>query len=493
MTTPPGDLSALLASRLAARLVPGVRDETVPAVASLAAFKARLYRRYVHAAHLEVLDRALEDVVRYVETRGAEGTGRLVIAMPPRHGKSLTTSKLLPAWFLGRNPDKRVMLVSYGQSMATKNSRTARNLVASAAYRDVFPAVRLAEDSQSVSEWNIAGREGGADALGILGAAAGKGAHLLVIDDPHKNRAEAESVTLRDKVWDAYGDDLYTRLEPGGAVIVMATRWHEDDLTGRLLRTRGDEWAVLSLPGIAEEGDPLGREVGAALWPEMFDEAALDARRRTLGPYGFAALYQQNPRPAEGGIFKPGWFKPYARVMPEREEAVRYWDLAMSSKTSADYTVGVRLERGKDGLVYVTDIARGQVELADLPRWISDVMRSDGPDVRQGFEMAGYTTRAVQALVKRRELAAYQVKGYRADTDKLTRALPFAARAALETVRVVVGPGAVDRADADAFVDELAAFPNGAHDDQVDAVAGAWMMINEVKRTRTATAKSYIG
>lgn len=484
---PSPNLSAVLAERIAAAIVPGLVDESNPAARSFTEFKRRIYRRYEHAPHLQLLDEKLEAVTRYVETGGREGIGRLIIAMPPRHGKSMTTSRLFPAWFLGRNPNKRAMLVSYGQSMAVKNSRTARNFIKGTVYGDIFPGVRLAEDSQSVSEWNIQGHEGGADALGILGAATGKGAHLLIIDDPHKNRAEVESVTLREKVWSAYTDDLYTRLEPGGAVVVMATRWHEDDLTGRLLKQAG--WELLILPAIAEEGDPMGREPGAALWGARFSVEVLADIRSGMGPYGWAALYQQAPRPAEGGIFKGAWFRPYRRVVPERVKAVRYWDLAMSSKTSADYTVGVRLELAKDGDYYITDVARGQVELADLPGFLADVMLADGAEVRQGFEEAGYMTRAIKELIRRRELAGFVIKGYRADKDKLTRALPFAARCALGAVHVALSPTA-----GDVFVEELMSFPNGAHDDQVDAAAGAWLMLNEAERKPiVAEARSYVG
>jgi len=192
------DLSVALGAAWAAAVVPGARL-AVPGVESLTAFKRHMWRRYVHAAHLDLLDRKLEDVTRYVESGGREGIGRLIISMPPRHGKTMTTSRLFPAWFLGRNPHKRVMLVSYGQSLANKNSRAARNFVRAPVYRELFPSVHLAEDSAAVMEWEIGGTagEGGVTALGVDGASTGKGAHVLLIDDPHKGRKEAESKTMR--------------------------------------------------------------------------------------------------------------------------------------------------------------------------------------------------------------------------------------------------------------------------------------------------------
>ena len=251
-------------------------------------YKRYIFRRYRHAPHLELLDTALEEVVRYVESGGQEGIGRLIVEEPPRHGKTLTVSRLFPTWALGRNPEHRAMLISYGHTLANKNSRMARNILKSPWYQTIFPGVELASDSASSDAWDIKGYEGGCDALGITGGATGKGAHYLVIDDPLKNRQEAESIVYRERTWDAYTNDLYTRLEPGGAIILTATRWHKDDPTGRVCKNNtvidyadwvdrgnptatddGDElWVRISLPAIAEDdNDALGRKLGEALWP----------------------------------------------------------------------------------------------------------------------------------------------------------------------------------------------------------------------------------
>ena len=203
----------------------------------LTAYKQHIFRNYQHAPHLELIDTALEYVVDYVESGGTEGIGRLIIEEPPRHGKTLTVSRLFPTWALGRNPDHRVMLISYGHSLANKNSRMARNILKSPWYQTIFPGVELAKDSASSHEWDIEGHEGGCDALGITGGATGKGSHYLIIDDPLKNRQEAESKVYRERAWDAYTNDLYTRLEPGGAIILTATRWHKDDPTGRVCKS----------------------------------------------------------------------------------------------------------------------------------------------------------------------------------------------------------------------------------------------------------------
>jgi predicted phage terminase large subunit-like protein len=260
----------------------------------------------------------------------------------------------------------------------------------------------------------------------------------------------------------------------------MATRWHEDDITGRALRLMAHEgWEVLNLPALAKDNDPLGRLPGEALWPARYDVPALGLRRQSVGEYEWAAKYDGEPRPSEGGIFKPAWFKPFVQVLPPIRFAVRYWDLAMSSRTAADYTVGIRLAECADGFLYITGIVREQVELADLPALLRDTMMGDGAGIRQGFENKGYMVRAIQDLVKDRQMRQYRIKGYEADTDKLTRALPLASQSSLSRVRVYVGQGGVSLAQAEALLDEMASFPFGTHDDQVDALAGALLMSSE--------------
>lgn len=435
-------------------------------------YKRHIYRRYQHAPHLEALDRCLTEVARYVESGGQTGIGRLIVEMPPRHGKTLTISRYFPTWLLGRNPHARVMLVSYGASLAEKNSRYARNLILSPRYQEYFP-VTLAQGSKSVQEWDLADYEGGVSAMGIGGAATGKGANCLIIDDPVKNREEAESETIRDKIWDAYTDDLYTRLEPGGAVIVVMTRWHTDDLIGRLLTSEPEKWTRLRLPAYAEDNDALGRAPGAPLWPARFPLTALQDIERTLGPYSWSALYQQNPVPAEGGIFKRRWFYPLIQQVPPIVRAVRYWDLAMSEKTSADYTVGVKLGQATDGHYYVLDVARKQIDWGDLTGYMAEVMLADGVDVSQGIEEKGYMSRAVQTLNADPRLHRYSIWGYPVDRDKVTRALPAAAKFAAGVIHVATAHWS------EHYIDELCSFPNGTHDDQVDATSGAWAMMDD--------------
>jgi predicted phage terminase large subunit-like protein len=432
---------------------------------SLTDFKRQLYRRYLHGTHLDALDHLLTQVTRYVETRGREGIGRAIIEMPPRHGKTVTTSRLYPTWHLGRNPDHRIILVSYGATLAEKNSRYARNLIQSPRYTDLFPHVRLAKDSKAADAWDLDGYEGGMDAMGIGGGVTGKGSHVLIIDDPIKNREEAESETYREKVWDSFSDDLYTRLEPGGAVVVMATRWHVDDLIGRLLRTEPEKWHRLNMPAIDDDGN--------ALWAERFPIDVLRDIEATLGPYSWSALYQQNPTPAEGGIFKYAWFENRVSQPPEIVRAARFWDLAMSEKTTADYTVGWKMGQATDGHYYVLDVTRGQVEWGDLTEFMAQTILADGASVAQGIEEKGFMARAIQNLNADPRLHGYSVWGYPVDKDKVTRALPFAAKCAAGLIHMVNAHWT------EAAIEELCSFPHGANDDQVDAASGAWTMLDE--------------
>lgn len=441
-------------------------------------FKYYLYKRYQHSKHLEVFDQSLMQVARYVETGGKEGIGFLISEMPPRHGKTLTLSRFFPAWFLGRNPEYRVMNVAYGATLAEKSSRLARNLIDSPWYKAVFPGVHLDPQSKAADAWNLLGHEGGLDAMGVLGGATGKGAHLLLPDDLIKNREEAESETIREKVWDALIDDLLTRLEPGGAVVLNATRWHQDDPIGRALKylkeVFGDKMVRIRFPAIAEPNDPLERAEGEALWPERYPIDVLRRIEKTMGSYSWSALYQQNPVPAEGGIFKRAWFDspehPLINNPPPMVYVYRYWDLAMSEKTSADFTAGVKIGQGTDGKWYILDVKHARVDWGELTEYLAKTILEDGATVQQGIEQKGYMSRAITDLNSDSRFRGYAIFGYDVDTDKVTRALPFAAQCGAGNVY------AVNAGWTQAYLDELCSFPMGAHDDQVDASSGAWAM-----------------
>lgn len=283
---------------------------------------------------------------------------RLMIFSPPRHGKSELGTIHFPAWYMMRNPDRRVILTSYAANLADTFSRRIRAIFRDHAY-NLF-GVSIASDSAKVDEWDIEGHHGKLIAAGVGGPITGQGASLLIIDDPLKNAEEANSPTMRQKIWDWFVSTAYTRLEPDGAIVLTLTRWHEDDLAGRLMKQMGEEdgehWEILNLPALAEAKDPLGREVGEALWPSRFNVQTLLRIKRAVGSYVWSALYQQRPQDLHGGGFKAFWFKWYTKNEISHKDGQWYFreermtlfqgvDPAISEKTEADdfviFTAGI--------------------------------------------------------------------------------------------------------------------------------------------------------
>src|SRR5579863_3617589 len=295
----------------------------------LGEFISLLEPSYVRAQHTVAICDHLEAVER-------GEIDRLMIFMPPRHGKTMHVSQALPAWTLGRNPHAQVVLASYGAELAEGNSRKARSYMRS----DRWPfECRVSEESRAQNRWQT-------DAGGILiatgceGGLTGYGADRLIIDDPIRDRADAESESMRDRLWSWYSDVARTRLMPSGRIVLCQTRWHDDDLAGRILDSEdGKRWTVLSLPAIAEEDDALGRGVGEALWPQRFPVDALPSvANGEISASSFASLYQQNPIPVGGATFKLEWTKNRYDAAPGRYGAFRVMviDGAWSAKSSAD-------------------------------------------------------------------------------------------------------------------------------------------------------------
>lgn len=268
---------------------------------------------------------------------------RLMIFVPPRNGKSEIGSILFPAWLLGRHPEKEVITSSYSADLAQDFGYKTRNVVDSQEYQELFKT-RLREDSKSKAKW-LTEEGGGYTAVGVGGAITGRGADILIIDDPIKNREEAESQVVRDKIWNWYTSTAYTRLEKGGAVILILTRWHKDDLAGRLLKKMeeggeySDKWEVIKFPAIATHDEKF-RKQGEVLWPEKYDLKALLSIKDTVGAYDWSALYMQEPVSSETQEFREEFFQ--YRTMEEVKaldtRRTLTIDTAISQKASADYT-----------------------------------------------------------------------------------------------------------------------------------------------------------
>lgn len=399
---------------------------------------------------------------------------RLMVFMPPRHGKSELTSKRFPAWFLGRNPGKQVITASYSADLAQDFGRHARNIVASSEFAALFPGVGVAGDSAARDKWHTT-KGGVYTAAGVAGSLTGKGAHVALIDDPIKGRQEAESDTVRNAVWDWYRSVLRTRLMPGGAIVLVLTRWHPDDLAGRLLEEMqngtGESWDVLSLPAIADNADDaLGRQIGEPLWPDVFDLAELEAIKKAVGARDWSALYQQQPTPGEGVLIKAAMLGVVDEA-PVGGSIVRRWDLAATRQMGTrdpDWTVGLKMSRAPDGRFYILDMVRFRGGPDEVEATIKATAQQDGRGVHVVIPQDPGQAGVAQAQYLVRKLAGYRAKAVRETGDKATRAAPFASQVNAGNVSLVRAPW--NRA----FIEECVSFPAGTHDDQVDAASGAF-------------------
>lgn len=400
---------------------------------------------------------------------------RVMIFAPPRHGKSELFSRLFPAYYLTLFPDRWAGYNSYAAELAYTLSRSSREnyLSGGGVIRDSAAAVKHWE--------TIAG--GGLWAAGVGGPITGKGFHLGGIDDPIKNAEEAQSEIVNQNHRNWYQSTFYTREEPGGAIGVMATRWNEMDLPGWLLAQEYEEepehWHIVCLEAIKEEQpmeipptctlEPDDREIGEALCPERYSVEKLRKIEKRIGPYYWNALYRQRPAPREGGLFKLSDLAHEVGAAPTEARRVRYWDLGGSDSTKADYSVGCLMaEHG--GIYYVEDVQRGQWSPGDRNQKIKDTAETDlekyGVIPTWIEKVPGLAVEVIDNIVK--FMAGFKVHTEMAKADKETRADPLASQCEGKNVRVVKAPWNVS------FRTELAAFPHGAHDDQVDAASGAF-------------------
>lgn len=407
---------------------------------------------YVDGLHIRII---CETIERFLDSdrRG------LMISMPPRHMKSTIGTECLPAWWLSKNPQGEVIIASYNQSQARKMSRACRQRFDTESHRSIFKPVTFAVDA--VDEVQIAGKLNGRPSLiaaGVGSGLTGSGGDLIIIDDPVKDMEEAESLTIRDKVYDWYTSVASTRLSPGGHIILIMTRWHHDDLAGRILNDDRDSWEVLNLPAISDDGE--------ALWPERFPVSDLESKRRAMGSRVFEALYQGRPTPLEGGMFKREWVH-YDSPLPQDATRVRYWDKA-ATHGDGDWTVGALLSM-KEGRYCIEDIVRLQGSPYEVQETIRATAERDGLRVMVRMEQEpGSSGVDVIDHYARQVLRGYDFRPDKVTGDKQVRAGPMAA--AMECGNLWLARGPWNRE----LETELLEFPLGAHDDQVDACSGAF-------------------
>jgi len=385
---------------------------------------------------------------------------------------------LYPSWYLGRNPSKQIIAASHTAELAESFGRRVRNLCKSPEYGRLFPGATLSDDSQAAGRWDTAAG-GGYFAAGVGGSVTGRRADIVILDDVVRSREDADSERVRQKTWDWYVADLKTRLKPHGAIVLIMTRWHVDDLAGRLLedqRHGGEQWEIVSLPMIAGDNDPLGRAKGEQLWPEWFTPDMIQQARRDSR--NWAALYQQSPTVDGGNILKRDWWRiwPEGKPLPKCEHVFLSWDTAYSDKGYRDNSYSAMTAWG---VWYDEQEARhallllrawhGQIDYPDLRRKARDLDKELQPDCHL-IEKKASGQSLIQDL---RRIPSVRVRTYNPDKDKITRA--YSVQAMLEAGQV----WAPDRRWAEQLIESVAQFPSGAppSSDYTDTVTQALLYL----------------
>lgn len=412
--------------------------------------------------HLDVLDDALMKV--------SEGEiKRLIVTMPPRHGKSERVSRKFPAWHIGRNPNDEIILASYSIDLSRGFSRIARDTLSGNV--GVFDT-EVDANNKSSESWGISDHRGGLHAAGVGGPITGKGAKIAIIDDPVKNAEEADSETMREKIWEWYTSTLYTRLTPDGRIVVVMTRWHEDDLVGRLLKKESDEikegvhkgerWTVINFPALAEKDDYLQRPEGEPLWPEQgFDKERMEQIKVDVGSRVFNALYQQRPSAADGNILKRDWWSYYDSAPPFASMLISV-DATFKDEDTSDFVV-IQVWGKVQANMYLVDQVRAKMNFPATIQTIRNVTKKY-PEAHWKLVEDKANGSAIIATLHR-EIGG--IVAINPEGGKVARV--NAVSAYIESGNVFL-PRASWIQD---FVEEAASFPNGKHDDQVDAMSQA--------------------
>jgi len=481
---------------------------------------------WVHNLICTKLEKFSADVI-------AKKAPRLMIFVPPRHGKSEIASKNFPAWHLGHAPHHEIIAASYGVSLPMGFSRKIKEMIKTPAYQGVFPKTLMHPDAQATEGW-LTTKGGGYVPAGVGGSITGKGAHVLIIDDPVKDADEADSETIRERNWDWYGSTARTRLAPGGGILVIQTRWHDDDLSGKLIhqmtedlreieeelqeaREAGadektlarieakkdevEQWEIINLPALAEQEeyfDPVSgkivhsrdndscrflRHQGDALHPARFDELSLRKMRRTMAKRHWSALMQQNPVPDDGDIFTKDSF----RMMPVRPRLSNHhvyiaWDLAIGQKQQNDWTVGLVGALDENGFLIIYDMIR--VKTNELAKLIFDTSLLYRHNLQQmGLERGQIQMSIMPSLERLFDDNSKANGGFypsfnedlKPITDKVARAR--VAQGMAQHGKILLPQ---DQPWVETFLAELLRFPNGLHDDIVDALSWLCRMVEGV-------------
>lgn len=421
-------------------------------------FVTTMWPGFIHGRHHALMAKKFEEI--------ADGkTKRLIINMPPRHTKSEFASYMLPAWFLGRFPGKKIIQCSNTAELAVGFGRKVRNLVDSEAYAKIFPNVALRSDSKAAGRWST-NANGEYFAIGVGGTVTGKGADLLIIDDPHSEQEAALAAgdpSVFDKVYEWYTSGPRQRLQPGGSIVVVMTRWAKRDLTGKILQSMtdrdGDEWEIIELPAILPSEKPL--------WPEFWSYDELSKLRIELPLSKWQAQYQQDPTSEEGALVKREWWMEWENeIPPPCEFIIQSWDTAFTKSERADYsactTWGVfyKDENELDPNIILLDAFKERMEFPELKARAMEYYQEWQPDA---FIVEAKASGAPLVFELRRMGIPVQEFTPTRGNDKISR---------LNSVTDLFASGKVwapRKRWAEEVIEEMAAFPNSDHDDLVDS------------------------
>lgn len=405
---------------------------------------------------------------------------RLMFTLPPRHGKTELVSRRFPAYAFGRYPDLSMISTSYGADLSSRNNRDVQRVMDSEEYGELFPETKLSgKNIRTIATGNylrnsdifeIVDHKGSYRSAGVGGGITGMGGDILIIDDPLKDREEADSQTIRDKVWDWYTSTLYTRSAPGGGILLIQTRWHMDDLAGRLLEAEstgnGDTWRKINFPAVAEV-DEENRKQAEALHPERYPLEQLLKIKAAIGSRDWAALYQQKPIPDGGAVFKEEWIRTYTAVdLPAKfDEVILSWDMSFKDKDSSDFVVG-QVWGKAGGQFFLLDQMRGRWGFVETVERVKQLCAMYPQAVTKLVEDKANGTAVIDSLRR----AIHGIIPVNPTNSKTARAHSITP---LWEAGNVLLPSPQMCPWVEAYISELLQFPMGAHDDQIDAMTQA--------------------
>ena len=417
---------------------------------------------------------------------------RLLFKMPPRHGKSELVSRRLPAFLHGRNPNAEIMLATYNGSLASDMSIDVQRIIDSDRYRKLFPRTQITPEGTKTAyarnsneyeiipyvtpQGEVIRNQGSYRAQGVGGSFTGRGANFILIDDPVKNREDADSLTYRDAVWNFYTSTLYTRLEKDGQILLTMTRWHEDDLAGRLIELAksdpgADQWEIVDFPAIKEqEGNPDDpREIGEPLWENKYSRANMASIKSSVGLRDWASLYQQEPSPDEGNVIQRAWIRIYDDLPADLDEKALFVDLSFKEGPATDFTV-IEAWGRKGTNIYLIDQIRGRM---DFPTQMNAIrnMAARHPDAYEKQIEEAANGAAIISLLRHEIMGLVPVRPHTSKEARLAAVSP------LYQAGNVHYPNPKKHPWVDANMSELLSFPSGKHDDTVDVASMALMRL----------------